>query len=365
MPATPTVVSSNLQTIRNKIRLLTRSMSPSVLTDAQIDSYVNTFVLYDFPEHLRLFNLRTTFTFFTKPFIDVYASSTDINDPLYDFTNRYITVHPPIYIAGYSALFLESREQFFGIYPMLNSISSIGVTGDGVTTQFSGVINTQQAIIPPSVTQTVLLLQNNVLFSTLATDNSGLAMIDFPISNTIGNLYVPGTAPTSTTVQDPNNYINYLTGQFVVTFLDETGSPVAPGPGVTIDSQTVPQQPTLPQTMLFYDGKFTLRPVPDQAYRVQMEVYIRPSELLSSNQSPELQEWWQYIAYGAAKKVFEDRMDLDSVQMIMPEYKKQETLILRRTIVQQTSQCVSTIYTQDTGAAGAYGPGWFSSGGQF
>jgi hypothetical protein len=59
-------------------------------------------------------------------------------------------------------------------------------------------------------------------------------------------------------------------------------------------------------------------------------------------------------------------MDLESVQMIMPEYKKQETLILRRTIVQQTSQKVSSIYEQDNAsAAGAYGNGWFSGGGQF
>ena len=109
-------------------------------------------------------------------------------------------------------------------------------------------------------------------------------------------------------------------------------------------------QPTLPQTLFFYDGKFFLRPVPDQPYRVQMEVYKRPTELLQSGQNPELNEWWQYIAYGAAKKIFEDRMDLESVQMILPEYKKQEALILRRTIVQQTSQRTSTIYEQESNA---------------
>ena len=69
------------------------------------------------------------------------------------------------------------------------------------------------------------------------------------------------------------------------------------------------------------------------------------------------------LLIGASKKIFEDRMDIDSVQMIMPEFKKQEMLIQRRTIVQYTSQRASTIYTQDNGAAGAYGPGWFSGGG--
>ncbi len=96
-----------------------------------------------------------------------------------------------------------------------------------------------------------------------------------------------------------------------------------------------------------------------------MEVYKRPTELLESNQNPELNEWWQYIAYGTAKKIFEDRMDLESVQMILPEYKKQEALILRRTIVQQTSQRTSTIYEQESNTSSAYGSGWFGGGGQF
>lgn len=357
--AVPTVADSSLQFIRNKVRRLTRSLSPSQLLDSEIDQYINTFVLYDFPEHLRLFNLRKTFTFYTEPYVDVYETSTDVNSPLYDFKNRYITVHPPIYIAGYQALFSESRDQFFGIYPMLNSIASIGTSGDGATTAFTGTVNSQQANTSNINGQVICLLQNNVLFSSIDLNDEGLAMIDYPISNTIGNLYVPGTAPTSTTVQDVNNYINYITGDFTVTFA------TAPGAGQPINSQTVPQNPTLPQSMLFYDGKFTMRPVPDQAYRVEMEVYVRPTELLSGSQTPELQEWAQYIAFNTAKKIFEDRMDMESVQMIMPALKEQEKLVLRRTIVQQTSQRASTIYTQDLGSAGAYGPGFWSGGGSF
>ena len=94
-----------------------------------------------------------------------------------------------------------------------------------------------------------------------------------------------------------------------------------------------------------------------------MEVDKRPSELLNGAQMPELSEWWQYIAYGAARKVLQDRMDMDTLAMIEPEYKKQESLVLRRTIVQQTTQRTSTIYTEQT--AGAYGFGWWYGGGQF
>lgn len=353
------MADSSLTAIRTKVRRLTRSLSENQLSTADLDQYINTFVLYDFPEHLRLFNSLTTFEFFTEPFVDVYETSTDPDSPLYNFVNKYLTIQPPIFIAGYQALFLESRTAFYGIYPQINSIASIGTMGNGTTTQFSGVINSQQAVVYPNTTQKVVLLRNEVLFDSIDSNGNGLSMIDYPISSTIGNLYVPGTAPTSTVTQDPNNYINYVTGQFVVTFVS------APASGAAINSQTLPVQTSLPQTLLFFDGKFTVRPVPDQPYRISMEAYIRPTELLSSGQTPQLEEYWQYLAYGAAKKVFEDRMDLESVSQIMPEYKKQENLILRRTIVQQTSQRTSTIYTEQNGAANAYGSGWFSGGGSF
>lgn len=91
-----------------------------------------------------------------------------------------------------------------------------------------------------------------------------------------------------------------------------------------------------------------MRPIPDQVYKIEIEVQERPTELLSASRSPELEQWWQYIAYGAAKKIFEDRTDTDSIQVIMPEFKQQERLVLRRTINQQTQNRVQTIYTEQT-----------------
>ena len=90
------------------------------------------------------------------------------------------------------------------------------------------------------------------------------------------------------------------------------------------------------------------------------------TQLLSTGPTtPQLEEWWQYIAYGAAIKVFQDRMDIESVALIQPEFQKQQALCLRRTIVQQTSQQVSTIYQESGGnGAGTYGSGWGYGGGQ-
>ena len=57
------MADSTLFAIKQKVRLLTRSLSEAQLTDLQLTQYINTYVQYDFPETLRLFNLKTTFTF--------------------------------------------------------------------------------------------------------------------------------------------------------------------------------------------------------------------------------------------------------------------------------------------------------------
>jgi hypothetical protein len=368
MPILPP--TNTLQTIQQKVRRLTRSPSISVLTDFDLNQYINTFVIYDFPEQLRTFNLRQQFTFVCNAFQDVY--NTDeisyagaITNDLYNFQNLYLSIHEPVYIAGYQSFFSQSPEQFFAIYPNVNSISTIGVMGDGVTQTFTGVVNSNQAILVPGQVQTAVLLQNNVLFSSIDSTGIGVAMQDVPVVDTvtgfnfpIGNLYAPGNLPaTPPTAVLANNNINYITGQFTVTF------PRAPGSMQTINSQTVFQSITLPQALLFYQNQFTLRPVPDQPYRVNFEVYIRPVALLETNQSPQLEEWWQYIAYGASRKILQDRLDLDTVALLEPEFRKQENLCNRRTIVQYTNERTATIYTEQVTTLGSTFGGWGTGGG--
>ena len=52
------MVSANLNTIRLKVRRLTARPSPNQISDQEIDDYINTFYVYDFPEHLRMLNLK-------------------------------------------------------------------------------------------------------------------------------------------------------------------------------------------------------------------------------------------------------------------------------------------------------------------
>ena len=343
------MADSTLAAVQTKVRRLTRSPSEQQLSTSQINQYVNTALLNDFSEILRLFSLHTDVTFYTQPNVETYDPAIisdptspfyDPTSPLFDFNNLYVTVDPPIFIGGYDCLFTQSREYFYGIYSILVNIAGTGFTGDGITTTFSGNVTN------------VPFLQNNVQFTSIDANNNGLVLIDVPISSTTGNLYIPNDFSIS------YGTVNYITGAFTLTFT------TPPANGVPINSQTVPYSPTLPQAMLYYNDKFTLRPVPDQVYAVNFQAYKMPTQLLMTNQSPELNQWWQYIAYLAAKKVFEDRMDLDSVALILPELKNQERQVLRKTIVQNTTQRVSTIYSQQTGVNGSWwGGGWGSNGG--
>lgn len=321
-------VDSSLSAIQKKVRRLTRTPSEAQLSTTDLNEYINTFVLYDFPEQLRLFNLHTTFTFYTQPNVAEYDTTVMPSaDPGVAFNQKYLTVNPPIYVAGWQIFFSQSPEQFFGIYPELLSIVQ-QTAGDGSTTSFSGVLSGTP------------VLQGSVLFNSIDASNNGLRLSD----DGLGNLTGDGTGT-----------INYITGAFTLNFS------APPAMGQSVNSQTYVYQAAMPQGILFYGNKFTMRPVPDQVYAVNVEVYQRPTELLQGN-SPLLQEWWQYIAYGAAIKILQDRVDQETVQLLLPEFKAQEHLILRRTIVQQTSSRAATIYQQQTDGSGTYtgfwGPFW-------
>ncbi len=343
------MADSTLQAIRTKVRRITRSPSLSQITDAQLDEYINTFIQYDFPEHLRLFTLRKLLTFYTQPGVDVYDTNTTVTtDPLYNFKNRYIAVHPPVFMAGIQAFYTQWRDVFYGYWPQTNTIADTLLRGNNTAGTFSGTIAAPSTGLP-------FILQESVNFNCLNTDGTSMIMVDVPINNLIGNLTqadVPLVPPFDTT-QNPSNFINYVTGQYVITFPQNTQNQ-AP-----VWFEGILYQPGKPLGMLFYDSKFTIRPVPDKTYSIQIEVDMRPTELMQAADVPQLEQWWQYIAYGASKKIFEDRMDLDSVQQIMTEFKQQERLVLRTTLSIQANERTVTIYTQGKN----YGFGWFGPGG--
>jgi len=324
----PDSTLSSLTQIRTKVRRITRSPSTSQLTNTQIDDYINTFVLYDFPE----FTVDNKLVFYTMPNVDRYATNTvNADDPLYSFKNVYLSVQAPVYIGGQESVFSQSREEFFRRYPKYETLENIS-SGDGVTVAFAGIL-TKTPILASTVT-----------FSSVDADGNGIVLKDVPdvdpitgIITTTGSLVVPDATAVSL------GTIDYITGVYSLDF------PVAPGVSEDVTAQTYAYAAARPRMVMFENNTFTFRPVPDKTYRIEIDAYKRPTELLDSTDTPDLAQWWQYIAYGAAKKVFEDRMDVESVAAITPEFLKQRSLVLQRLVVQQSSERTATIYT-DRGA---------------
>lgn len=335
------MANSTLQAIQTKVRRLTRSPSTAQISDNDINEYINTFIAYDFPEHLRLFSLRTTLTFYTQPGVDVYKTTfLNDTDPLFDFKNRYIAIHPPLFIAGVPAYFTQWRDVFYGQWPQTNAVVNTLQFGNGSMGPFTGIINTFPQIPNAPGPNGGAILQNSLLLSMLDTNGIAMQIIDYPqpTSNTIGLLNPPGVIPTN--ISNAGT-INYNTGAFTVTFPSNTQNS-SQNP---LWAEYVPYVAGLPISCLYYDNQFTLRPVPDKSYIVQIEADIRPTQLIEKTDHPQIAQWWQFIAYGASKKIFEDRMDLESVQQITPEYRNQMNFVNRTSLTQQANERTVTIYT--------------------
>lgn len=397
-------MTATLNDIRLKVRRITKSPSAAQITDVQLDQYINTYFIYDFPEELRLFDLRDTVRFFTKPNVDQYAvpgadsvssgpssfplangfnyttnlitflgldsqaqivpgsvsiivganvPATIFTDPNEDGslicsdtafgngainyhtsdvnltfaasqtnqlvtisfeynTPQFVTVHPPVYIAGYQSFFTQSRDEMFRLYPKNRTIATVS-TGTGITGPYTFTL----ANVP--------VLRNNVLIDTNATAGVSQGVYDDGAGNLVG---------------DGTGTINYVTGQVSVTF-----NQIAQN-GQNIVAQTVPYVASRPTALMYFADTFTLRPVPDQEYEVSLEIYRRPNLLQAITQSPEIKEWWQLIAYGAALKIFEDRLDMNSYGLIKPIHDEYRNLVERKTIVQLTNERTPTIYVE-------------------
>ena len=344
---------SNLTTIRQKIRRITGRPSAVQITDAEIDEYVNTFYRFDLPEHLRLESLRVNYEFNTRPNISVY-----------DFPrNSYLTNMPPVYIAGYRSYMTQSRENFFRINPELNFLQQSLSTGNGTNGPYTGTFN-QTPVMPgfkpnpPGAYSDSSVAGNdipaadlkwNVIISAAGTPDptSGIPPDITLVDDGQGNLFDP-TDLTTDPVSSRGS-VNYLTGAVSITNF----AAVVPS-GNAINAQYIPYVASRPQAVVFFEDQFILYPVPDQAYTVSFEVYKYPTALANDSDDPQLQEWWQLLAYGAANKIFADNADFEDLQKFTPLLKEQMDLVLRRTIVQQTSERTATIYTEQVNGMGQF-----------
>ncbi len=282
-----------LADIRTKVRNVTGSPSTDQISDVDLNDYINNYYVFTMPFELKEQITDQFLKFKTTPGIDVYS-----------FPGGYFTDQPGAYADGFPMVFYQDPDIFFQDWPQQYAVDNIA-TGDGVTTTFSGGLQNPPIIIgslfitadDPTGTQQLLQDQGD---GTLAGDGSGT--------------------------------INYLTGAYSVTFTS------APAASAVIYAKYQGYASNRPQGVLFFNNEFTLRPVPDQAYQILMQGYIKPTTLSADGDTPLQEEWGPLIAYGAAVEIFSDRGDTGNVDRYFPMLKRFENVALGRTIQQFTSE---------------------------
>lgn len=316
---------TTLAQIQKQVRRLTASPDEIQLSDANINQYIDTVYLYDFPAHLKLFDLTTVYTFYTEANEDRYfINIPDLVQTQDNVQDVYEGFGPPVFIAGTESYFYQDRSSFYRNFNLIQVSNNVG-TGDNTAGDYTFTLAEN-------------LVKRYVNIS--AVDSNGDTQVMQDDGNG-GMENAQGSGGSGT--------IDYASG--VVTF----SFPTIISSGTTINAQYVPTILGIPRAVLFYQNYFTVRPVPDKAYRVELRANQRPSTLLATTASqPDLKQWAQLIAYGAAVKISIDRQDMETVGNIMPFYQEQMSLANYRTANQLSKQRTNTIYSVAANTMGGY-----------
>lgn len=339
----------NLQDIIEKIRIVSASGNSDQVTDEKIIKYINSYYLYDLPNEFRNLKLKDVYTFNTIQNVDTYP---------FDF-DHWETIESPAYCGKIPIILFQDKASFYGYNWNSQQLNNFAI-GDGTVGPYgftlsnfpitasvnnNPIADTQLSSTqvfpggyPPTFTENTISRIQNILISA-NTLNSSLHVTDDGAGGLIGDCLAGGT-------------INYLTG--VIAGLTFTQA-VPSGNNVTIQYlQSVQGQPYV---MLFYQNQFVVRPVPDQAYTIEVTAYRRPSQALLGTTSaespnlagrPEQLDWWELIAFGVAKKLYQDRLDDMGVMQMQKYYDEKLSECNTRTYAQLGSRQSRTLFRDET-----------------
>ena len=340
-----------------KTRKLTGSSNSFQTTDSYIVQQMHSFYSYDLPAKFRSLKLKDIYTFTTNVGQDVYPFNSEL----------YVTVNQPCYCAKRELRLFTDPWNFYGVNYNWQQQTNFA-SGDGTTGPYSGFTTASPLIgsvnndpgpqsspnlfFPQSRIQNILITANVIgtngvgQTQNVSDDGQGNLIQIFQTSNNLNKEYgwTYYRQYASSTPNTPGSAtINYQTGEI-------TGLVFAQAipEGTPIQIQYNPKQFSIPLAIMFYQNQFTLAPVPDQGYTIELTCYRQPIQaLLAADMTgnPELSEWWEILSVGAAKKIFEERLDSDGVIFIDKMLKERYDVIETRTYAQIGQQRINTIYT--------------------
>lgn len=343
-----------LRDIITKARKLSGTATDFQLTDAQIIDYINSFYLYDFPAQFRSLKLKDEYYFTTKQGQDVYPFDSE----------GYTTVQGPVYCEQRPISLYHTPENFWPLWQYWQFTETVD-QGDGTQGPYSGTLQSVPIIRsannnPSNITYPISRMMN-ILFTANNTANFTTYNITDDGNGNLITIDMDGVADGT-----PVGTINYRTGAF--TFTLPVGKTVTAGNDIIAEYN--PTNMAMPQAILFFQNQFTLRPVPDKGYAISLVAYRQPSQaLLKSTEGtsdftgvPELIEWWECLACGAAKKIYEDRLDTDGIAVMDKMLEERYQVAYTRTWAELGKQQTSTIFRAQLNNTYQVGYGWFGGG---
>lgn len=397
---------------------------PSNPNSVGLSDYVNSFYLYDFPSQYRALKLKDVYTFNTINGIDTYAfdseNYTTVEMPCYcmnreialfqdpwsfygvnfnwQFQNNFATgdgssgrhsgaitnatqanpcvITSPnhglssgdnITISGVNGM-TQLNGNSYTVTVLTSSTFSLNVDSTGFGAYVNGGTWVGGGYGGFTSAKPILRSTNNDPANNTSTSTSD---IPYPVSR-VQNILITanvGVGSTLNVTDDGNGVligdcvagtINYGTGQ-ITGLVFTQGVPQ----GNEIQIQYNPYQPSIPLSILFFQNQFTLRPVPDRGYTIELVAYRQPSQALANTPAfagnPELSEWWECIAVGAAKKIYEDRLDSDGIALMDKMLAERYNAAMTRTYAQLGKQRINTIFADQLQYNYGQGAGFFGS----
>lgn len=319
-----------------------------------LNNYVNSFYLYDLPAQFRSLKLKDKYTFFTQKGVDTYTFDSE----------HYTTLEMPCYVAKKEVQLWNDPWSFYGVYFNWQNIVTL-TNSNGSAGPYNGVLSSVPMI--PSYANDPTNLNYpagrsvNILITANVSYGVTMNVTDDGNGNLIGNCLSDALATPPT-----NGTIDYGTGTISNLYFSSDGitpTAITAGNGITVQyTQATPAQPL---GILFFQNNLTLRPVPDQGYTVELVTYRQPVQALQATPAEggtaELNEWWELIAVGAAKKIYEDRLDMDGVALMDKMLQERYDIAYTRTYAQLGSQRIQTLFADQLQYNYGMGSGMFGS----
>lgn len=417
--------NSTVAFIRTTVRELCASPGENQLATAYIDQNLNNFYTSDFPYAIKLDQMRSVYTFYTQPYIDRYPLDVNYNQGVrspfyvegiqgnfYKDRNEFYKIWPRfptkfqrgqsspigaitfvtiasqglvtapnhglingdvIYITGIVGMDQLNGQSISILYispdSFLLNMSTIGyspyISGG---TWYKTPIIYSFTIPGPFLSKEVVVGGTNIDGNSFAVADDGEGNLQLQLVNPVVSVPIQNVAPAVPGMYNRNTgnpglievqnigTVDYVTGQMAFTM------PIPLQIGTQLTIWVSQYQPGRPQSMMFWNNEFTIRPVPKLVHKVEIETYLTPVQFMLSTDSPILNQWAQYLSYGVACEILRRRQDMAGLANVMEGFRRQESMVLERQATEEIGQRNTTLFsgaTPSLNGNNGYGQGFY------